>query len=94
MGGATPVYNGKNILAVPPRSFPFTEYLLDSLSEKLAIYNLVSGRTNFVHPPKILTSYYKLTLNMFLILTVFLQHHLFRQHNIKSLFNFVQEQMK
>ena len=49
MGGATKVYNGKNILGTP-LDFSFIEYHLESVSEKSAIFNLVSNGTNFVLP--------------------------------------------
>ena len=44
MGGATPLSS--------PRNFPFIEHLLDSLSEKPAISNLVFDETNFVPPSR------------------------------------------
>ena len=51
MGGATPVYNGKNILRVP-LDFPFIKYLPVVVSEKLTICSLVSSGANFLPPSR------------------------------------------
>ena len=48
MGRATPMYNRKNIRGFS--DFPFMEYLLDSICEKLTLCNLVSDRSNFIPP--------------------------------------------
>ena len=68
MGGATSVYNGKITPYRFPLDFPFTEYLLDSISEKSPICNLVSDGTDFVPPLRNTDQLlHKLVLNMFLI---------------------------
>ena len=81
MGGASPVYNGKNILGAPlGLSFlQYLEYLLDSVYEKLTKRNLVSYGTNFgpSPPPPLYThpntdQLLQIDVNTFLILIVFL----------------------
>ena len=67
-----------------PLEFPYIQYLLDSIYEKSTICNLVSDGTNFVPSFRNTDQLLQIDVNKFLILILFLQHHLFHQHNIES----------
>ena len=72
--GITPVYNGKSIRGVPS-DFPFVEYLeylLDSVSEKSKICNLVSDGKNFFPLSRNTDHLLQIDVNAFLIVVLFL----------------------